>query len=104
LGTVALQSELFAVGAEPTDVIDELIDAWPDSRELRPTLTRFGSALTRLYDDRQHISEALLNGVILPYVATALDSEEQAQAVSKAGDADGSVALVLRRLRRSLSW
>lgn len=102
-GNVALQSDLFALGDAPTDVIDELVDAWPDCRELRPTLTRFGSALTRLYDDKQRVAEALVNGVILPYVATALTFEEQAQALSKVGDADGSVALILRRLRRSLS-
>jgi len=102
-GNIALQSELFTLADEPTDVIDELLDAWPDAQELRPTLTRFGSALTRIYDDKQRVTDALLTGVVLPYIATVLTPEEQAQALSKAGDADGSVALVLRRLRRILS-
>lgn len=103
LGTVSLQSDLFAPGDTPTDEIDELLSAWPDSQELRPSLTRFGSALTRLYDDRQRVKEALVSSVILPYIATALTVEEQTAALSKAGDADGSLALMLRRLHRGLS-
>lgn len=103
LGTISLGSELFALGDTPTDEIEELVAAWPDSQDLRPTLTRFGSALTRLYDGRQRVKEALLNSVVLPYIATALTADEQTEALSKAGDADGSTALKLRRLRRILS-
>jgi hypothetical protein len=103
LGNIALQSELFSLGDEPSDVVDELVDVWPDAKELRPTLTRFGSALTRLYDDKQRVTDALLTGVVLPYIATVLTPEEQAQALSKVGDADGSAAVVVRRLRRVLS-
>lgn len=102
-GDVALSSELFAPGDEPTGVIDGLVDTWPDCCELRPAMSRFGSALTRLYEEESRVTEALLNGMVLPYVATALTVEEQAEALSKAGDADGSLALALRRLRRRLA-
>lgn len=102
-GDAALSSELFELGEEPTEVIDTLLDAWPDCRELRPALTRFGSALTRLYDDEPRVMDALRTGLVLPYVATALIVEEQAEAVSHAHDTDGSIALALRRLRRTLA-
>jgi len=70
---------------------------------LRPAMSRFGSTLTRLYDDEPRVTDALLNGQILPYVATALTAEEQAELLSKARDADGSLAVALRRLRRRLA-
>lgn len=102
-GDIALSSELFALGDEPTQVIDALIDAWPDCRELRPTMNRFGSALARFYEDESRISDALLSGLVLPYIATALTSEEQIEALSKAGDTDGSIGMALRRARRKLA-
>lgn len=102
LGTVPFSSSLFELGDAPSEEIDELIAAWPDSEHLRPTLVRFGSAMTRLYD-RPRVKDELLNGVILPYVATALSSDEQADALGTAGDDGGATARVLRRLRRSLS-
>lgn len=101
-GDIALSSELFAPGDEPTGVIEALIDAWPDCIELRPAMSRFGAALTRFFDDVPRVTDALRNGLVLPYIATALSAEEQAEALSKAGDADRSLALVLRRLRRRL--
>lgn len=102
-GNVALSSDLLVPGEEPTGAIDALLEAWPDCVELRPAMSRLGSALARLYDDELRISDALLHGLVLPYVATALAGEEQAEAVGKAGDADGTVARVLRRLRRRLA-
>lgn len=102
-GDAPLSSELFASGDEPTGVIDALLDTWPDCRELRPVLSRFGSVLTRLYDEETRVSDALRTGLVLPYVATALTVEEQAEAVSHARDTDGSIALALRRLRRTLA-
>ncbi len=103
LGDVALSSELFVPGNEPTGVIDALLDTWPDCRELRPAMSRFGSALTRLYDEEPSVTDALLNGLVLPYVVTALTAEEQAEALSRAGTADGTLALAFRRLRRRLA-
>ncbi len=101
-GDLSLSSELLALGDVPTGVVDALVEAWPDCREVRPALGRFGSALTRLYDEEPRITEALLHGLVLPYVATALSAEEQAEALSKAGDTDGALAVGLRRLRRRL--
>ncbi|HXG71205.1 MAG TPA: hypothetical protein VNJ04_11435 [Gemmatimonadaceae bacterium] len=102
-GDAALPSELFDSGDEPTGVIDALLDTWPDCRELRPSMSRFGSVLTRLYDEESRITDALRTGLVLPYVATALTVEEQAEALSEARDADGSIALALRRLRRTIA-
>ncbi len=102
-GEVALTSDLLLPADEPADVIEALLDAWPDCRELRPAMSRFGSALARLYDDAPRVSDALLQGLVLPYVATALSAEEQAEAVDKAGDPDGAHAQALRRLRRRLA-
>lgn len=103
LGDVALSSELFVPGDEPTGAIEGLIDAFPDCGDLRPALSRFGAALTRLYDEEARINDALLSGLILPYLATALTSEEQAEVLSKGGDTDVPLAKALRRLRRSLA-
>ncbi len=102
LGDLSLSSEFMALGDVPIAVIDSLIDAWPECLEIRPALERFGSALTRLYSGEERITDALLNGLILPYVATALNAEEQANALSKAGDEEGTFAATLSRLRRRL--
>lgn len=103
LGDVARSSELFALGDEPKGAIEGLLDAWPDCHELRPAMSRFGAALTRLYDEEDRISDALRSGLVLPYVATALTPEEQAEALANAGDGDGSLAFALRGLRRRLA-
>lgn len=102
-GSVALSSELFALADEPTSVIDALMDAWPDCRELRPVMSRFGSALARLYDDEPRISEVIVSALILPYIATSFNAEEQAEVLNKAKDADGALATALRRLRKRLT-
>lgn len=102
-GEVALTSELLLPADEPIDVIEALLDAWPDCRELRPAMSRFGSALARLYDEAPRVNDALLHGLVLPYIATAFSAEEQAEAVDKAGDPDGAHAQALRRLRRRLA-
>jgi hypothetical protein len=102
-GDLSLSSELLAPGNVPTDAIDALVESWPDCRELRPALARLGAALTRIYDkEEQRITEALLQGLVLPYVATALSAEEQAEALNTARDADGTLAKALRLLRRRL--
>jgi hypothetical protein len=102
-GDLVLSSDLLAPGEEPKGAIETLLDAWPDCRELHPAMSRFGSALARLYDDEPRISEALLHGIILPYVATGLSVEEQTEALGKVGDADGAIARALRRLRKRLA-
>lgn len=101
-GDVALSSELLAAGDEPKDAIAALIDAWPDCGDLRPAMSRYGSALAQLYEDERRVSDILLHGLVLPYIVTAFSIEEQAEALSKAGDSEGSIALALRRLRRRL--
>jgi hypothetical protein len=104
-GDLSLSSELLAPGDVPTQVIDALLESWPDCRELRPALVRLGSALTRLYDkemDERRIAEALLHGLVLPFIATSLSAEEQAEALNAAKDADGVLAKALRLLRRRL--
>jgi len=101
-GDLSLSNELLALGDVPTGVVDSLILSWPECHELRPTLARLGSALTRLYDDERRLEEALLHGVVLPYVATALSGDEQVEALSHARDTDGALAAMLRRLRRTL--
>jgi len=94
---IALSSDLLATGDVPTAQVEELIDVWPDCAELRPTLERFGAALSRLYDGPR-ITDALLHGLVLPHIVTALNAEEQDAAISKAG---GS-AVAAKRLRRRL--
>lgn len=101
-GSISLSSELFSLGDVPTEVVDALIDVWPDCSELRPVLGRFGAALSRLYDEESRVTEALLHALILPYVATALTAEEQVDALGRAEDKEGAIALALRRLRRRL--
>jgi hypothetical protein len=100
-GDIPLTSELFSTGEEPKDVIDALIDAWPDCSELRPIMSRYGSALTCLYD-QSRVAEVLLHSVVLPYVATALSPEEQIEALNSARDSDESLTAALRRLRTNL--
>jgi hypothetical protein len=101
-GDLKLSSDLLELGDEPTTVIDEVVDMWPEAKDLRPSMNRFGRALCRLYSDPARIRESLLNGLVLPYVATALSAEEQTEAASRAGDRDGSIATILRRFRRML--
>lgn len=101
-GDFSFASGLADLGDVPTAVVDALVDAWPDCRELRPVLSRFGSALVRLYDEEPRVSQALLHGLVLPFVATSLSEEEQASALGNVGDADGSLGAALRRLRRGL--
>lgn len=101
---LSLSSELLTPGDAPTEIVDALVESWPDCRELRPALARMGAALTRLYDkqkDEQRIAEALLQGLVLPYVATSLNAEEQAEALNTAKD-HGEFAKALRLLRRRL--
>jgi hypothetical protein len=94
---------LFTLADEPTSVIDALMDAWPDCRELRPTMSRFGSALARLYDDEPRISEVIVSALILPYIATSFNAEEQTEVLNRAKDADGALVTALRRLRKRLT-
>jgi hypothetical protein len=104
MGALALSSDLLAPGDAPTEIVEALMGSWPDCRELRPALTRLGAALTRLYEpdkDKQRITEALLHGIILPYLVTALRVEEQAEAVN-AATKDEEIAKALRLLRRKL--
>jgi hypothetical protein len=102
VGALALSSEFLTPGTPPAEIVDELIEAWPDCRELRPAMARLAGALTRLYDkDRPRITAALLHGIILPYVVTSLNAEEQAEALSTA-NADGELTKALRILRRRL--
>lgn len=103
-GSVPLSSDLLVPGDEPTHIVDALVESWPHCRELRPAMARLGAALTRFYDvqsEEPRIAEALLNGIVLPYVATSLNVEEQAEALNTAKD-DGGYAKILGRLRRRL--
>jgi hypothetical protein len=102
LGDASLTSELFLPGEVPEDTIDELLDVWPECNELRHMLCRYGSALNAFFQPHE-ISSLLRNGVILPFVATSLREDEQEEALRNAKDIDGSIALVLRRLRRRLT-
>jgi hypothetical protein len=103
LGNIELSSELLVPGDEPKEVIDELLDDWPDCRELRPAMCRFGSALTRLYDDEVRVSESLLHGLILPYVATAFTPEEHVDLLDRVKDDDGIIEKALFRLHKRLA-
>jgi hypothetical protein len=98
----SLSSEVLELGDVPTGVVDALIESWPDCSDLRPAMRRFGSALTRFYDEEPRVAELLLQNCVLPYVATALTAEEQTEALNKAGDKDGTLAKALRRLRKSI--
>lgn len=103
-GALALSSDLLAPGDPATEIVDMLLESWPDCRELRPAMARFSAALTRLYEiqkDEQRIADALLHCLVLPYIATSLSAEEQADALSTAKD-DGELAKALGRLRRRL--
>lgn len=96
---VSLSSELLAVGDVPREQVDALIDEWPECSELKPALERFGAALSRLHD-ADRITEPLLQCLVLPYVVTALDADEQEQAAARVTGEEN--VKVLRRLRRGL--
>jgi hypothetical protein len=98
----SLSSEVLELGDVPTGVVDALIESWPDCSDLRPAMRRFGSALTRFYDEEPRVAELLLHNCVLPYVASAFTAEEQTEALNKAGDKDGTLANALRRLRKSI--
>jgi hypothetical protein len=102
-GDVVLSSELLAPVDEPTGAIDALLDTWPDCRELRPAMSRFGAVLARFYDEEVRLADALRDSFILPYVATTFSLEEEADVMNRVKDADGSVASALRRLRKRLA-
>jgi hypothetical protein len=98
---ISLSSDLFATGESPTEVIDAVLDTWPMCEELRPTLVRLGTALSRLHEGPR-VQQELVQGLVLPYVATSLSEEEQIEALSSAGDEDGAGGRILRQLRRAL--
>jgi hypothetical protein len=102
-GDVSLTCELFIPGDEPAGSIESLLDTWPECRELRPAMIRLGSALARLYDDESRVTEALLNNLVLPYIATAFTADEQAELLSKTRTASDSTVTTLHRLRRRLA-
>lgn len=96
---ISSSSDLLALGDVPREQVDTLLEDWPECSELKPTLERFGAALSRLYD-AERIVESLLHGLVLPYVVTALNADEQEQALARVtGEED---AKVLRRLRQGL--
>ena len=99
---LSLASELLQLGDPPVAAIDELLHSWPDCLELRPTLLRLGASLARVIDDEKVIVDALLHGVVLPFIATLMSEEDRAEAVAAVGDADGALSGALRRLRRRL--
>ncbi|MCC6648411.1 MAG: hypothetical protein IT374_22925 [Polyangiaceae bacterium] len=101
-GDVSLSSDLLALGDVPTEAVEKLLEAWPECQDLRPVLERFGSALARLYDEERRVADALLHGLVLPFVATALSVDEQTDALGKAADTDEALGAALRRLRRRL--
>lgn len=95
----SLSSELLALGDVPREEVDALIEEWPECTDLKPTIERFGAALNRLYDGRR-IAEFLLHGIVLPYIVTSLDAEEQELALARVTSEDDVKAL--RRMRRGL--
>lgn len=95
---LALSSDLLATGDVPIEEVESLVDKWPDCRDLRPALARFGAGLSR-FCTGERIGNALLHGIILPYVLTALPPAEREDAINSAGPLDDSVAAELRRLR-----
>jgi hypothetical protein len=98
-----LASELFAPGDVPSDAVESLVEAWPGSNEVRPALERFGAALSRLYTDGPRIRSALLEGIVLPFLVSCTDDDEQEDAVNKLVDADASALTALaKRLHRRL--
>lgn len=96
---VSLSSDLLALGDVPREHVDTLIEDWPECSELKPILERFGAALSRLFD-AERITEPLLHGLVLPYLVTALSTEEQEQVLVRLNGDEN--AKVLRRLRRGL--
>lgn len=102
LGDLPLSSELFVAGEPPTEIVESLLEVWPECRELRPALIRFGAAMRRVHDDEQRLTQELLHALVLPYTATALSEEEQIEALNAADDDDGALARELRRLRHWL--
>lgn len=96
---VGSSSDLLALGDVPREQVDTLIEEWPECSELKPTLEKFGAALSRLYD-AERIAESLLQGLVLPYLVTALSADEQEQVLARVNGDEN--AKVLRRLRRGL--
>ena len=69
------------------------------SEALREELTEM--IAYELSDPR--VSEAIVSALILPYVATSFNAEEQADVLNRAKDTDGALATTLRRLRKRLT-
>lgn len=99
---LTLDSELLEPGEVPTEVVEALSEAWPACRELEPILKRYGAALQRLYDEPGRLSQALLHGLVLPFLVTALTEDEQEEALGKVGDPNVAISAALRTLRRRL--
>ncbi|MGE4264030.1 MAG: hypothetical protein AB7E46_06105 [Desulfovibrio sp.] len=103
LGDMTMSSDLLTLGDVPVEEIDSLIEICPECAELRPVLERYGSALSRVYSESARIRNALVEGVVLPYIVTALCEEEQ-DVMLRELDNEGETLLAdtAKRLRRRL--
>ncbi|MBM0107122.1 hypothetical protein JM946_20495 [Steroidobacter sp. S1-65] len=100
-GDVGLSSELLTFGDVPTAEIEEILNTWPDCQDLKPALTRYGSALSRFFP-AERVMEDLIQGLVLPYVVTALSPDDQARALDGAGTLNEPAVAAIRRLRRTI--
>jgi hypothetical protein len=100
-GDVGLSSELLTFGDVPTGEIEEILNTWPDCQDLKPALTRYGSALCRFFP-AERVMEELIQGLVLPYVVTALSPDDQVRALDGAGALNVRAVAAIRRLRRTI--
>jgi hypothetical protein len=100
-GDIALSSELMTIGDVPAGEIEEILNKWPDCQDLKPALTRYGSALSR-FCPAERVAEDLIQGLVLPYLATALSPDDQDRVLGGAGGSNEHAIAAIRRLRRTI--
>lgn len=107
---VELSSELFVPGECPADIVDEVLETWALAREVEGGLRSYAGALARFESDPRRIKAALIEGSLLPLVATLRDEDLREQSLERlqsladgvAGDAP-SLAELEQRLRWRLA-
>lgn len=105
---LALDGELIRPMAPPTQIVDDLVEAFPDARGYRSSFDRFGAMLARFESDEGRLRTALVESVLLPLLVTLDAEDERAEAFQALGkhlgaDESTRLAVVGRRLRRRIA-
>lgn len=105
---IDMGSEIGTPADIQSDVVNELIAALPDAGGCRATLSRFGAMLARFESDPERLRTALLEAVLVPFVATLESDDERQQAGDTLLEGLGAeelarLTMLGRRLHRRLA-